>query len=308
MPQSREELLRVPGIGPYTAGAIASIAFNQPAAVVDGNVVRVFARLAALKGHSKCPALHKRCWKLAEDLVDPERPAEFNQALMELGATVCTPLAPACSRCPLSATCKALKLVTAGQVGSVTDFPAKQSQKPRRQRILALAAVADASDCWMLVRRPKTGLLAGQLDFPSVDVADLEGTDDRKAASVLRLQKLLVELGFRQEVTLTPLSAQVEHVFSHEHHIMHVFRGCIAGHGEPSELKPNVSWLTLQQAQEAGITSGLQKARLAKEALLSHLDLGLVVLSLSSCLLQVQVLHALLPTFPAKRAAKRQKH
>ena len=246
--------------------------------MVDGNVVRVFARLAALKGHSKCPALHKRCWKLAEDLVDPERPADFNQALMELGATVCTPLAPACSRCPLSATCKALKLVTAGQVGSVTDFPAKQSQKPRRQRILALAAVADASDCWMLVRRPKTGLLAGQLDFPSVDVADLEGTDDRKAASVLRLQKLLVELGFRQEVTLTPLSAQVEHVFSHEHHTMQVFRGCIAGHGEPSELKPNVSWLTLQQAEEAGITSGLQKARLAKEALLSHLDLGLVVL------------------------------
>ena len=212
LPQNIEDLLRIPGVGPYTAGAIASIAFNKRAAVVDGNVVRVFSRLAALTGHGKSPALHRQCWKLAEALLDPERPSAFNQALMELGATVCTPLAPACSRCPVRTACKAQKLAAAGTVTSVTGFPAKQaSQKPRRHRVLALAAVVNAKGAWMLVRRPPNGLLAGQLEFPAIELDQTQETVvSTQAISCLR--ELLADFGLCCDLPLTTLGAPIEHV------------------------------------------------------------------------------------------------
>jgi len=276
LPQNIEDLLRIPGVGPYTAGAIASIAFNKRAAVVDGNVVRVFSRLAALTGHGKSPALHRQCWTLAEALLHPERPSTFNQALMELGATVCTPLAPACSRCPVRTACKAHKLAAAGTVTSVTGFPAKQaSQKPRRQRVLALAAVANANGAWMLVRRPPNGLLAGQLEFPSIELGDqTQGTSQ----AISSLRETLADFGLCPDMPLTTLGAPIEHVFSHEHHFMHVFRGTLSAGFVAVEPKRDVLWLTPTEAEEAGITSGLQK-----------------------------VLHGLVPEIPAKRAAKRHK-
>lgn len=278
LPQNIEDLLRIPGVGPYTAGAIASIAFNKRAAVVDGNVVRVFSRLAALTGHGKSPALHRQCWKLAEALLDPERPSAFNQALMELGATVCTPLAPACSRCPVRTACKAQKLAAAGTVTSVTGVPAKQaSQKPRRHRVLALAAVVNAKGAWMLVRRPPNGLLAGQLEFPAIELDQTQETVvSTQAISCLR--ELLADFGLCCDLPLTTLGAPIEHVFSHEHHFMHVFRGTVPAGFPAAEPKRDVHWLTPSEAEEAGITSGLQK-----------------------------VLHGLVPEVPAKRAAKRHK-
>ncbi|CAL1392967.1 unnamed protein product [Linum trigynum] len=94
-------LLQVPGIGNYTAGAIASIAFNEAVPVVDGNVIRVLARLRAISAKPKDAATMKTFWKLAGQLVDAHRLGDFNQSLMELGATVCTPLNPSCSSCVL---------------------------------------------------------------------------------------------------------------------------------------------------------------------------------------------------------------
>ncbi|KAI9326583.1 DNA glycosylase, partial [Zopfochytrium polystomum] len=98
----------VPGVGRYTAGAISSIAFNEPQPIVDGNVVRVVSRLRAIGGDPKSKAAVSLHWKLAEDLVDPDRPGDFNQAMMELGATVCTPQNPSCQGCPVAAFCRAL--------------------------------------------------------------------------------------------------------------------------------------------------------------------------------------------------------
>ena len=232
---------------------------------MDGNVIRVFSRLAALKGHAKSSTLGKQCWKLAEELVDPQRPGAFNQALMELGATICTPLAPACSRCPVSGFCKARRLAAAHSSLAVTDFPAKQSPKPRRRRSLALAALMDASGAWLLVRRAPTGLLAGQLEFPAVELGDLEEGKHISTVSVqvtAELQKMLSNLGV-SEVQLTSVGDPVEHVFSHEHHVMYIFRGCLPG-AQSSDLERDVLWLTPDAAQEAGITSGLQKARLLR--------------------------------------------
>ena len=112
VPDTVEELLKIPGIGPYTAGAIASIAFARHRPLVDGNVIRVLSRLRALAGNTKSVKLKKKCWSVAETLVSKNgtsfsRPGDFNQALMELGATVCSPKSPKCEMCPVQSHCRA---------------------------------------------------------------------------------------------------------------------------------------------------------------------------------------------------------
>ena len=112
VPSTVEELLKIPGIGPYTAGAIASIAFARHRPLVDGNVIRVLSRLRALAGNAKSVKLKNNCWSIAEKLVSKNdssfsRPGDFNQALMELGATVCSPKSPKCEICPVQSHCRA---------------------------------------------------------------------------------------------------------------------------------------------------------------------------------------------------------
>lgn len=106
-PSDFESILALPGVGRYTAGAIGSIAFRKPWPLVDGNVARVFSRLFGLEGRAKDPAFLKTLWPRAEALVHPTSPGDWNQALMELGATVCTPDSPSCGACPLSSQCVA---------------------------------------------------------------------------------------------------------------------------------------------------------------------------------------------------------
>ncbi|HET9551996.1 MAG TPA: A/G-specific adenine glycosylase, partial [Anaeromyxobacteraceae bacterium] len=107
LPASVEALRALPGFGPYTAGAVASIAFAIPAAAVDGNVARVLARLALVAGDPAAAPVRRRLQALAEALVDPVRPGDWNQALMELGATLCVKPAPRCERCPVAPLCEA---------------------------------------------------------------------------------------------------------------------------------------------------------------------------------------------------------
>lgn len=106
-PSDRDAVLDLPGVGRYTAGAILSIAFGKPEPLVDGNVIRVFSRLFAKKGRLKDPAFAASMWPLAADLVPKEAPGDWNQALMELGATVCTPESPSCGACPVASFCAA---------------------------------------------------------------------------------------------------------------------------------------------------------------------------------------------------------
>ena len=121
-PGNAKAWLHVPGVGKYTAGAIASIALGEPTPLVDGNVERVYARLRA--DPSSGPELHRNSWNWAGDVLDQEHPGEWNQALMELGATICTPKSPKCLFCPVSAHCQALR------VGQVELLPIKA---PRRR-------------------------------------------------------------------------------------------------------------------------------------------------------------------------------
>src|SRR5215212_5496516 len=108
-PTTAIELQALPGIGRYTAGAIASIAYNEPVAVLDGNVMRVLTRLYDIADDIAAPATQKRLWTLAESLVPPDHPGNFNQAMMELGRTICKPRQPLCAACPVSAHCLAFQ-------------------------------------------------------------------------------------------------------------------------------------------------------------------------------------------------------
>ena len=106
-PSEFDAVLALPGIGRYTAGAVLSIAFQKPVPLVDGNVARVFSRLFAVRGSAKDPDAMRRYWEIAERLVSRDRPGDWNQALMELGATVCAPESPRCDACPVSGLCEA---------------------------------------------------------------------------------------------------------------------------------------------------------------------------------------------------------
>src|SRR5215470_3428986 len=158
-PATEAELSALPGIGRYTAAAIAAIAFDAQAAAIDGNAERVVARLFAVV--EELPAAKGEIRRLAERLVPPERAGDFAQALMDLGATICTPKTPACALCPWTATCAARRR------GDPETFPVKAPKKQGRLRRGA-AFVVLRSDGFVLVRsRPPTGLLGGMTEVPT---------------------------------------------------------------------------------------------------------------------------------------------
>lgn len=160
-PETEAELLRLPGIGPYTAAAIAAIAFDRPATVMDGNVERVMARLFAIE--SPLPAAKPALKARAGALTPARRPGDHAQAMMDLGATICTPRGPACGLCPLGAGCKARAQ------GIAADLPRKSPKKPKpiRHGIVYLARRADGA--WLLETRPDSGLLGGMLGWPTTE-------------------------------------------------------------------------------------------------------------------------------------------
>ena len=162
MPADYEALLGLPGIGPYTAGAIASIAFGIPAAAVDGNVLRVLARLLCKRENMQTAAVKKAAHRMLTDILPPGFPGDFNQAMMELGATVCVPGVPRCTGCPAAGHCLGLQR---GCAGELPLRPAKRQRKILRRTVPVILAPAGV----LLRRRPDTGLLAGLWEFPAAD-------------------------------------------------------------------------------------------------------------------------------------------
>ncbi len=152
------ELRRLPGVGRYTAGAIASIAFGERAALVDGNVARVFARVFDIRANVKLPATQRQLWTLAEMLLPARECGEFNQALMELGALVCLPANPRCAVCPLRRVCVA-----------PTDALLNRGAKQRTKTVTHDVILARRAGKVLLRRRPATGLLAGMWELPPLD-------------------------------------------------------------------------------------------------------------------------------------------
>lgn len=159
IPQTVEELMELPGIGRYTAGAIASIAFRRKAPVLDGNVMRILSRVYAVEESISVSKTQAKLWALAEELLPDEKPGDLNQALMELGATVCFPLNPSCDQCPVSRNCAAFAL------GKQTSFPVK-GEKEKPEKIEAFALVVRRENSVLLRRQPEYGRWGGLWMFP----------------------------------------------------------------------------------------------------------------------------------------------
>ncbi|MGD0390860.1 MAG: A/G-specific adenine glycosylase [Tepidisphaeraceae bacterium] len=162
IPRSVRDLQTLPGIGRYTAGAIASIAFDQPAPILDGNVARVLCRLEKIQADPRLPATVRRLWQLAEDILPVRHCGQFNSALMDLGATICTPRQPNCPTCPLRRFCQA----AAAGLQQTIPPPRKSPPAPTLAR---WTICVHRQDRWLLERRPRTGRWAGLWQFPTIE-------------------------------------------------------------------------------------------------------------------------------------------
>ncbi|XP_019099562.1 PREDICTED: adenine DNA glycosylase-like [Camelina sativa] len=177
-------------------GAIASIAFNSLAVpVVDGNLIRVLARLKAISANPKDRLTARNFWKLAAQLVDPSRPGDFNQSLMELGATLCTVSKPSCSSCPVSSQCRAYSLSLENRIISMTNYPTKVVKAKPRCDFCSVCVLEilnlernQSGGRFVLVKRPEEGLLAGLWEFPSVILDKEAGLATRRDAINLYLK------------------------------------------------------------------------------------------------------------------------
>ncbi len=196
-PSTYAELLRLPGVGEYTAGAVASIAFGEAVPAADGNVLRVAARVAAVEEDVLDPGVRRQFRQWMLEAVPPDRPGDFNQALMDLGATVCLPNgAPLCGGCPLSSLC-------AGRAaGRAAQLPVKRKKAARRLEELTVFLPLSQGRT-ALRKRPDTGLLAGLWEFPHVP-----GRLDEAAAAAALGEWGLVPIQWRQRL-------DGRHVFTH---------------------------------------------------------------------------------------------
>ena len=222
-PSTVEDLRALPGVGSYTAAAIAAIAFDAPANVVDGNVERVVARLFAVE--TSLPAAKAELTRLAGTLVTAERPGDWAQAMMDLGATICRPGAPLCTDCPLTDEC------LAKATGAPETYPRRAAKAARPHRHGAVFRLTHAGAV-ALVRRPPKGLLGGMLALP---------TTPWRAAPFSDAEALALAPHAGQ----WRIAGQVEHVFTHFSLTLAVYAA------EAKTREPNFVWTPLAEAQEA---------------------------------------------------------
>ncbi len=243
-PRTGAELIKLPGIGPYTAAAIAAIAFDEPATVVDGNVERVVARLFAVD--DPLPRARPNLRALAETLTPTERTGDFAQAMMDLGATICAPRTPACSRCPLRGDCKG----HAQGIAAALPRRAPKAERPQRRGAAFVARRADGHV--LLRRRPEKGLLGAMVEPPTTDWR----SETRSQAALLAQAPLTAD--WRRVL------APVTHTFTHFHLTLDVFaadlpaatpapEGCrwVPAADLPGEALPSVMRKVLAAAAES---------------------------------------------------------
>lgn len=244
VPSTYDELLELPGFGAYTAAAVASIAFGEQRAVIDGNVTRVVARLRAREVRDDVSRQSAIVAAFVTAAIPADRPGDFNQAMMELGATVCRPRNPDCSRCPVAVHCNAAR-------DSVqTKYPLKKA-KAARAIVSEATLVIECGDALLFKQRVGVKLLGGLWEFPSVVIADDEPPLD--AAS-----RLARSLGLNARAT--PLT-RLTHVFTHLVQQLHVFTLETAA---PVAAPEHHSWATPADLDRLPLTRAAQRILVAK--------------------------------------------
>jgi A/G-specific adenine glycosylase len=235
LPADREALLRLPGIGNYTAGAIASIAFGRDEATLDGNIRRVLARVYDLCEPAQLPAGTRRLWELAWQNLPAGRAGDFNQAIMDLGASLCTPHNPACLLCPISQICLAREL-------GVQEQRPVLKPRPIVPHIAVAAGVIERDGTVLIARRPPNGLLGGMWEFPG---GTLEEGEDLPACLV---RELTEELGVLVEVQQD--FGVYQHAYTHLRVTLTAFL-CRLVSGEPQALDADeIRWVLPQELKD----------------------------------------------------------
>jgi A/G-specific adenine glycosylase len=220
VPRTRDELLTLPGIGRYTAGAVASIAFGQRAPLVDGNVERVLCRVFRIHGSPKDAAIKKRIWSLAEDLLPDDQVGRFNQGLMELGSEICTPRSPNCQECPLARLCEA------NRHNEQESLPTRTAKKPLPSHAVVVGVIYRNGRILIDKRQPK-GLLGGLWEFPGGKVKPGESLESALHREIREELDIEIEVGRR--------IATVQHTYTHFHIEIHAFE-CEHRKGEPRPI------------------------------------------------------------------------
>lgn len=219
LPQTTEELQKLPGIGPYTAGAISSIAFNRTVPVVDGNIGRIFARVFNIEEPLRNPAVKKMLWAKAEEILPEGRARDFNQALMELGALICSPRKPSCGRCPVSDDCFACRF------DAVHARPVKGEQTEILPIVMATGVLLDRGKVFIQQRLAKD-IWGGLWEFPGGTIE--KGETPEQAV----VREFMEETGFA--VDLKEKITTVVHHFTRYKVTLHSFFCTLAGEvGEP---------------------------------------------------------------------------
>ncbi len=236
-PRTEAELRELPGIGAYTAAAIAAIAFDLPAAAVDGNVERVIARLYALG--EPLPGAKPRIRALAQALVPQKRPGDYAQAMMDLGATVCTPRSPSCGGCPVSGFCLAARVVQPERYPVKAPKPARPL---RRGDAFVIVKGSGRDGHVLLRRRPEKGLLGGMMEVPCTEWA--LSTQEERSTAV--------------SACWTPAET-VRHTFTHFHLEMRVFAAGYAGAQREAQSFGG-EWVHLDELPRAALPTVMKKA------------------------------------------------
>lgn len=208
LPETPTELQTLPGIGPYTAAAVSSIAFDHPHAVVDGNVIRVLSRVFEIEADAKSSEMRRQAQAIGAALIPPAAPGAFNEAVMELGALICTPAAPRCDQCPLARICGA-RARDAQEI-----YPRKTKKPPVPHYDVAVALLLDGSRI-MIQRRPEDSMLGGMWEFPGGKREPGESIEQTCLREVR--EETGLEVDIRERLCL------VKHAYSHFRITLHAF-------------------------------------------------------------------------------------
>jgi len=226
LPADLPALMALPGIGRSTAGAIRSFAFDRKGPILDGNVRRVLARLYALEENPRQPAAERQLWLWAEALTPADRPHDYGQAIMDLGATVCVPRRPACARCPLESVCRARAL------DRQEELPVRGVRK-KTPTVVQVALLIVRGGRLLVRKRPYEGMLGGLWEFPAAAVADGQSPDHAAAL----LLKNFGGCGQPQP------AGGVTHAYSHFRLDLHLYRAAVAELAQVAEATES-RWLT----------------------------------------------------------------
>ena len=230
IPRTWEELIRLPGVGTYTAGAILSFAFGERVPAVDGNVRRILCRLFLIQETLDHVQTQRRIFELAASLVPRKDPGSFNQGLMDFGSAVCTARNPSCSTCPLQRLCLAFS------EGAQADLPVRKKRRALPQKAMTAAIIRDRKGRLLIVERPPTGLLGGLWKFPGGEKRAKETTGKALRRTVKEETGMGVRVG--QPV------ATVEHAYSHFRMTLQVFRCSRQTANSRSPISGKVRWVS----------------------------------------------------------------